>query len=50
MRKCMAKTSKSEMFAYGKFFTSFSYAFIKQVSNILEVYLITKFLMDSKYT
>ena len=49
MRKCVTKTSKSEMFAYGKFFTSFSDVFIKQVSNILEVYFITKFLMDSKY-
>ena len=29
---------------------SLVYAFQKQVQSILEVYFITKFLMDSKYT
>ena len=37
------------MFAYANFFTSFLYSFQKQVQKILELYFVTKFLMDSEY-
>ena len=46
----MTKISKSDVFAYGNFFTYFLYVFKKQVQNILDVYFINKFLIESEYT